>query len=167
MDTAVLLYAPVLDPLAARWRTSTAAAPPHLVLADPFVPSEQLDEGVVEELRWFFAGVDGLTVRFAAVQRHEGVLWLTPVEQQDVADLSEALTRRWPQEGVRPVHRPSLPIAEGDAVALDIVEAELAPQLPLAATLTGAGLWVREGEGWLERARFPLGQVDPQGGSDT
>ena len=155
----MLLYAPSLDGLTAGWRTrGDADAPPHLVLAHPFLPVEQVDVGVHEELRWFFAGVDGFAVRFGRVERREGVLWLVPEEQQEVTDLAAALALRWPEPAQTAPPVPRLAVARGDDAHLDEVERALQPHLPVTAELTAAGLWSTTDAGWSEVASLPLAE---------
>ncbi len=160
MDTAVLLYAPALDAVAAAWRgDGDADVPPHLVLAHPFLAADAVDVGVEEELRWFFRGVDGLRVRFGEVQRRDGVLWLLPERPSEVVDLAAALALRWPELAPVEPPVPSVALARGDDAHLDEVARDVQRLLPLDAELVRAGLWVRDGA-WAERAVLPLAEPD-------
>ena len=61
MESAVLLAVPEAEPLVHEWRavgdpSAAHGVPAHVTLLYPFLPSDQLDDGVIAELAWFFKG---------------------------------------------------------------------------------------------------------------
>jgi hypothetical protein len=103
-----------------------------LLAADLPGTARAIDDGDLEELRWFFAGVDAFRVSFSAMH---GV-----VDQVDeVRALADALARRWPETGA--------------VVAEPRLQSPGPHRVPLHARPDGAVLVV-EGA---DRATFPLG----------
>ena len=119
MTTAVVLPVP-LGPAA------------HVPLLVPFVPA---DEGIEEELRFFFSHIDALDLELTRTAGEVGLVGT------DVAALADALALRWPGTTVP------------DRVAVVGAPAE---RLPRRVHVDHAALW-RDGE---EVARFPL--CDPE-----
>ncbi len=174
MDTAVLLSVPEAEPLVHEWRgkgdpSAAHGVPAHVTLLHPFLPADRIDAGVLEELRWFFQGVDAFDVAFDKVGRFEeaGVVYLAPAGPA-LTELSRALVRRWPEckpyDGAIPID---------DLVAhLTIVHTEdralrqsagdaVSPQLPLVARAACASLWVCDDTGeWSEQQSFAFGEGD-------
>lgn len=169
MESAIILEVPEAEPLVGPWRAAgdpsvALGMPAHVTLLFPFVPDP--DVGTVEELRFFFAGVDGFPLDFSSVGELPEVLYLAPDQADVVRGLIEALARRWPgcppyggaSEDVVPhltvVHSPDRALRER---ARDGVTAGL----PVWSTATEASLWVREeGAPWHCLAAFPLAPAE-------
>ena len=171
MESAILLAVPEAEPLVHEWRaqgdpSAAHGVPAHVTLLYPFLPSEQLDVGVLAELDWFFRGVDAFEVQFSRVGRfeHAGVVWLEPGSDA-LIELTRALTRRWPEcppyKGEIPIDElvPHLTIVHTEDRALRQSAANaVSPGLPLRALLQQAALWVKDDDGeWTERAAFRFG----------
>lgn len=169
MESAVLLCVPEAEALVGRWRrehdpSAARGVPAHVTLLYPFLPAGQVDEGVLGELEWFFAGVDAFPLVFDAVGEFgaEGVVFLAPATEE-LAELTGALARRWPEcppyagKHERPV--PHLTAVHSpDAVVRAEACAQLQQGLPLSATASHAELWVCDNAGsWTQRARFAFG----------
>jgi hypothetical protein len=174
VESAILLCVPAAEPLVHEWRlkgdpSAAHGVPAHVTLLYPFLPAEQLDDGVVAELRWFFRGIDAFPVRFTSVRRFEaaGVVWLDP-ESDALLQLTRALARRWPEcppySGTIPVDEiePHLTIVQTDDRALRQSAANaVSPGLPLEVVASSAALWVQDGDGaWAERTPFPFGPAE-------
>ena len=172
MESAVLLCVPEAEALVGPWRrehdpSAERGVPAHVTLLYPFVPAAQVDEGVLGELEWFFAGVDAFALRFDAVGEFpaDGVVFLSPATAE-LADLSGALARRWPEcppysgKHERPV--PHLTAVHSDDPALRVRAcADLQECLPLSALASSAELWVCDDAGsWTRRASFPFGHPE-------
>ncbi len=170
MTSAVLLTVPEAEPLVGAWRaradpSAALGVPAHVTLLMPFVTDP--DVGIVEELRWFFAGVDGFALDFVRVDRFAGgASYLAPAQSEDCRQLTLALHRRWPDHppygGRFPDVVPHLTVvAEGDDALHAQARAALEPALPLRARAATAALWVRGGDGrWSELAELPLAEGD-------
>lgn len=165
----MLLCVPEAEELVGPWRdkadpSAAAGVPAHLTLLTPFLPADRVDEGVVAELAWFFAGVDAFPVRFDAVGEfpQAGVVYLEPVGDE-LDELAAALARRWPEappyEGRVDTPKAHLTVVHTPDAALRSQAAEaVAPELPLTATVAQAALWVCDEHGrWSEARTFPFG----------
>ncbi len=174
MDTAILLCVPAAEPLVREWRlkgdpSASHGVPAHVTLLCPFLPAAQIDEGVCEELRWFFRGIDSFPVRFGSIGRfeHEGVAFLKP-ESDDLVQLTKALARRWPEcppySGSIAIDDllPHLTIVQTDDRALRQSAANaVSPGLPLSITARAATLWIQGDDGeWAQGATFPFGPAE-------
>jgi hypothetical protein len=171
VESAILLCVPEAEPLVHEWRlkgdpSAAHGVPAHVTLLYPFLPVDALDDGVEEELRWFFRGIDAFPVRFTSVRRFEdaGVVWIEP-ESDVLLELTRALIRRWPEcppySGTIPVEDvlPHLTIVQTDDRALRQSAADaVSPGLPFEIVASSAALWVQDQDGtWTERTSFPFG----------
>jgi 2'-5' RNA ligase len=164
MESAILLTVPEAEPLVGALRAEGDASaaegvPAHVTLLFPFVPDP--DEGVVEELRYFFAHVDSFPLTFTSVGEFPEVVHLVPEETKDVSGLIEALVRRWPgyppYEGMFDEVVPHLTVVDTpDAALRTRARAHVGPGLPVAARAAEASLWVHGERGWTRLASFPL-----------
>ena len=158
MRTAVVLRIPELDELV----EGPDAAPAHVVLMDPFLPPEELDEGVAAELEWFFQGVDGFRLHFARVDQGPDGVWLVAQPDRDLRELTNALVRRWPEAGPPlDLSAPRLRLLHGgdDATRTRVCE-QASARVPMTVVVTAAALREQSGDGWRERAAFDLGEPE-------
>ena len=174
METAILLEVPEAEPLVGALRqegdpSAALGVPAHVTLLYPFV--EHPDAGVVEELRFFFAGVDGFPMDFSTVGEFPEVVYLAPDQADVVHGLIAALARRWPS---CPPYAGAFAVEEvvPHLTVVDTPDGELRARareavkggLPVSAAATEASLWGREGEApWHCLARFPLAPLDESG----
>jgi hypothetical protein len=174
VESAILLCVPEAEPLVHEWRlkgdpSAAHGVPAHVTLLYPFLPADELDDGVVAELRWFFRGIDAFPVRFTSVRRFEeaGVVWIDP-ESDALLQLTRALARRWPEcppySGTIPIDEiePHLTIVQTDDRALRQSAANaVSPGLPFEIVAASAALWVQDSDGaWAERTSFPFGPLE-------
>ena len=174
MESAILLCVPEAEPLVHEWRlmgdpSAAHGVPAHVTLLYPFLPVESLDDGVLEELRWFFGGIDAFRVRFSSVRRFEeaGVVWIDP-DSDELRELTRAVARRWPEcppySGTIPIDDllPHLTIVQTDDRALRQSAANaVSPGLPFEMLAASAALWVQDADGaWSERTSFPFGPAE-------
>ena len=174
METAILLCVPEAEPLVHEWRlkgdpSASHGVPAHVTLLYPFLPVAQVDEGVCEELRWFFGGIDSFRVRFSRVGRfeHEGVVFLQP-DSDDLVQMARSLARRWPEcppySGSIAIEDllPHLTIVQTDDRRLRQSAANaVSPGLPLTVTASAASLWAKDAAGeWSVHATFPFGPAE-------
>jgi 2'-5' RNA ligase len=168
METAVVCAFPELSSIVDGWRERTCddrpsiGIPPHVTLLHPFVPAELADDRVLEELERLFAAAAPFVVTFRELRRWPEMAYLAPEPSEPFSHLTEAIAERWPAyppyEGIHEAVIPHLTVACGDNALLDLVDADIAPKLPIDAVVTEAVLLVElEPErAWGKRAGFPL-----------
>lgn len=167
MESAILLTVPEAEPLVGHWRergdpSAAVGVPAHVTLLYPFVSDP--DVGIVEELRWFFRGVDGFPLTFSAIGQFPQVVYLAPDQADECHQLTAALARRWPScppyDGEFSVAEvvPHLTVVDSEDEQLrSRACVEVQRGLPVRSTARQAALWVSgEGGRWSELAVFPL-----------
>jgi 2'-5' RNA ligase len=168
MESAIILAVPEAEDLVGALRlegdvSAQNGVPAHVTLLYPFV--DDPDDGVVEELRFFFERVDGFSLTFSSVGEFPEVVYLAPDEAEVVQSLIAALVRRWP------AHQPYGGLLEVDEVIahLTVVDtpdsalrerarAQVEPGLPITCATVEASLWINPGGGWEQTATFPLAE---------
>lgn len=148
-----------LDPAAIR------GVPAHLTVLYPFLPPDEIDDGVLAEVAVGVGAVPAFDVRFERTGWFgDEVLWLAP---QPSAPLRELTTRVWqrfphcaPYEGAHPELIPHLTVGDHAAVT-DLREAEMivSAALPIRARVTHARLICGSTapNSWRTMTKFPLG----------
>jgi hypothetical protein len=170
VESAIVLAVPEAEPLVGALRqegdaSAARGVPAHVTLLYPFV--DDPDEGVLEELRFFFSHIDALDLDLTSVQQWPEVVYLAMDQAPEVNDLIAALCRRWPScppyGGLFAVEEviPHLTVIDSPDPALrERAVKELEAGLPLRAQVTEASLWVHGGydgtDRWTLRAVFPL-----------
>ncbi len=166
MESAIILSVPEAEPLVGALRlegdaSAAQGVPAHVTLLYPFV--DDPDDGIVEELRFFFAGVDAFPLTFTEVGRWPEVVYLAMDEASDVHGLISALVRRWP--GYPPYGGlfelaevvPHLTVVDTPDPELHArAAAQVALGLPVRGAAREASLWVHGADGWTQLAAFPL-----------
>jgi hypothetical protein len=173
-QSAVLLCVPEAEPLVGAWRSmgdpsAARGVPAHVTLLYPFLPAGALDEGVLGELEWFFAGVDAFGLQFEDLGQFEaeGVLYLRP-RGEVLVELVRSLALRWPEcppyGGKHPDPTPHLTVVHSADHRLRQQACDkVAAGLPLRATARQASLWVCDADGtWSERATFDFGPEEQE-----
>ncbi|MEU3558286.1 2'-5' RNA ligase family protein [Streptomyces fragilis] len=177
--TSLSVPLPGLDRLVAPWRRAwdTAArhgGTAHATVLFPFLPRERVDGAARAALAHVFAAHPPFELRFTGCARFPGVLWLRPEPDAPLRALTAAVTARWP--GHRPYDGlfgdldPHVTVANsGDARQHDLIEAALAPHLPLTERVSAVDLVAYDGNAWRQWLRLPLGRGDggPAGHSST
>jgi 2'-5' RNA ligase len=138
--------------------------PAHVTVLFPFVPAEEIDDALLEELRALFAGFEPFGFTLPRLRRFPTTLYLEPEPAGPFRELTRAVAERWPEhqpyEGEFEDVVPHLTVAQGEPELLDAAEADVAPKLPLVTRATEATLLVeveRFGELWEPRVTFPFG----------
>ena len=164
-QTALIIAVPEAEPLVGEWRerydNASVGVPAHVTLLVPFVPSEQLDDKLVAELRELFAAQPAFSFSLPRVARFEEVAWLAPEPDQPFRRLTELICSRYPDyppyEGIHDEVIPHLTVALGDAALQDRIAAELSPALPIEAHAREVTLLEQRADGsWHPRERLPL-----------
>jgi len=165
VESAILLEVPEAEPLVGSLRavgdpSASEGVPAHVTLLYPFV--EDPDEGIVEELRFFFAGVDGFRLDFSSVGMFPEVVYLAPDQDATLRGLMEALARRWPgclpYGGAFDDVTPHLTVVNTpDGALRSRAREEVMAGLPVSSVTAAASLWVQGADGrWSCLARFPM-----------
>ena len=151
-------------------RAASAGAQPHVTVLYPFLPERELTPAVERELASIAATIRPFEVRFATVQRFDGVVWLEPEPAAPFRALTDAVVARWPAwppyGGLFDEVIPHLTVVESEMAPLEAIAAALAPVLPVQARATHLDLWRQDAAGrWHPHWRFPLGAG--RGGRDA
>lgn len=134
---------------------------PHIPLVDPFTDPEDLDDGLLAELRGYFADVVPFGVRLADLSQFPaGPAYLTPEPAAPFRSLAHGVARLFP-ELPRPRGTvdpgPHLPVPLREGATLEDLRADLEPWLPVATVAAEAALWWwTDAEVWVA-ATFPFG----------
>jgi 2'-5' RNA ligase len=165
-ETALVVEVPEAEPLVSDWRakhdwSAQRGVPAHITLLYPFVPTERIDDGLVNDLRELFASQPAFSFRLTRVARFPEVAWLAPEPSEPFAALIELIVERYPDyppyEGIHDEVIPHLTVAEGGVELQDEVEAALAPHLPVEVSVHDISLLAEdESERWHRAERFPL-----------
>ena len=135
--------------------------PAHITVLFPFVPVDELDDQVSEELRELFAREPSFDFELPRVERFPEVVWLAPEPPEPFNRLTQLVFERFPDyppyEGVHETVIPHLTVAEGDAAVQEAVEAALTPHLPIRGRAERITLLVEDERCvWHATGRFAL-----------
>jgi hypothetical protein len=138
-----------------------SALVPHVPLLDPFAAVSDLDDGVLSELRSYFADVVPFAVRLTDLSQFPGgSAYLTPEPGAPFRHLTAGLVRLFPEfarrRGMFDVV-PHLTVQLGPGEDLERLRSDLDPWLPVATLAREAALWWLEEDGVRTLATFPFG----------
>jgi 2'-5' RNA ligase superfamily len=168
-ESALIVPVPEAEALVGAWReryddSARTGVPAHLTLLYPFLAPEEVTPPDLEQLSALFASAAATRYELVAVRRFSrGVLYLAPEPEGFLRELTWRIWALYPHRppygGVFRDVIPHLTVAQDpDHSLLDAVEAEVAPNLPIAAHATEAWLMLQDQEGrWQAGHRFPLG----------
>ena len=144
-------------------RSAAIGVPPHVTVLFPFLPPGRLDATVRHELADIVAEHDAFHVRFAAVGRFPGLLYLAPEPSDPFVALTEACAERFPDfppyGGVHDDIVPHLTVVETDEVPAEAVVRQLEAGLPFSYRIRAIEVITPSEEGpWHLRWRLPLGR---------
>lgn len=134
---------------------------PHVTLVSPFTATAEPDEGVLGELRTFFADVVPFEVTLDALTQFPGgSTYLVPEPATPFRRLSQRLLRLFP-ELPRPREigeaAPHLEVPLGRGEDVEVLRRDLAPWLPVTTMARVAELWWTEGDETRTLATFGFG----------
>lgn len=141
---------------------ASMGVPPHVTLLFPFITASALRPLVRRALVGIAAAVEPFDVRFAAVGRFPGVVWLMPEPAARFSALTEAIATRFPDyppyEGAFDEVIPHLTLVESPTAPLDQIAAAAQRHLPFTSRVAVMEVLV-EGpdERWRGHWRIPLG----------
>jgi hypothetical protein len=134
----------------------------HVTLLGPFADLDAIDDGLLSELRSFFADVTPFTFRLTEICRFpNGPTYLAPDPARPFRQLTHELSRRFPEyppyggefDDVVPHLTVPVPDSE-DPQALGL---QLEPRLPITAHAREAALWWYEPHRCRTLETFPFG----------
>ncbi|MBC7462003.1 MAG: 2'-5' RNA ligase family protein [Thermoleophilia bacterium] len=163
-DTAIVVLCPEVDERVRRWHVHapTPGLPSHVTLLYPFKRLADVTDADLTLLQAIFAAECVAPIAFARTGRFPGVLYLEPVDDARFRRLTDELVDAWPDfppyggmfDDVIPHLTVTHGVPEGE---LDMIEAELAPHLPLVTTADEAWLMTFDGDEWSCEARLAFG----------
>jgi hypothetical protein len=134
---------------------------PHVPLLGAFAEPDDIDEGVLGELRAYFADVVPFAVRLADVSQFPGgEAYLFPEPAAPFRHLAQGLVRLFPE---LPPRRdtvdlvPHLGVALRPGEDLEQLRHDLDPWLPVSTLAREAALWLPEEDGVRTLATFRFG----------
>lgn len=134
---------------------------PHVTLVDPFPSGPEPDEGVVAELRGYFADVVPFEVTFTEVTRFPGgPAYLAPDPAAPFRRLNQGLLRLFPELPRRTdvvTGGPHLEVPQPTGASGGPVEDDLAPWLPVTTTVRATELWWTDADTSRVLAGFDFG----------
>jgi 2'-5' RNA ligase len=164
--TALIVAVPEAEALVGAWRakhdwSAQHGVPAHVTLLFPFVPSEEVDEQLIGDLRDLFGSQPAFAYRLPRVDRFPEVAWLAPEPDEPFRRLTELIVSRYPDhppyEGIHNDVIPHLTVGEGDTTLQDEIDAALTPHLPIYAEARGVTLLLEDDMGhWRVCGEFPF-----------
>lgn len=145
-----------------KYDSARLGIPAHITILFPFVPLEELDDRIRDELRQLFATQPAISFSLTKVTVFpDETIWLAPEPSEPFRRLTELIVERYPEyppyEGIHDDIIPHLTVTSGDSSLRDEVEADLIPHLPIRAETRASTLLVEdESEHWSVDERFPL-----------
>jgi 2'-5' RNA ligase len=165
-DTALVLLVPEADSVVRSWRrahdpAATEGMPAHVTVLYPFIAEGDLNDRTLDEIAAIASEWEPFEVGFAGFGRFPQVLWLKP-HGTSCLELITQVRARWPE--CLPYGRtdleviPHLTITDGASEQVVArAQAEIAPQLPIRATISAIALMAFGGTRWVHRHGFALG----------
>ncbi|MGY1856292.1 2'-5' RNA ligase family protein [Modestobacter sp. SYSU DS0290] len=171
-ETAVLVLLPEAEPVVGDHRrqfdvSASWGVPAHVTVVYPFVPPNQVDDGVLAGLARAVAGQPAFDCELDRTAWFgEEVLWLAPADEEPFRRLTAAVVDAFPDHppylgahGTDP--SPHLSVAErrlGDEAGLRTVEEAVREHLPIRSRVATVSLFAgsREPGSWHPVAEFPL-----------
>lgn len=144
-----------------RWdEAAQAGAGPHVTILYPFLPCSGIAPADRDELAGIARSVAPFDVRFAVVRRFPGLVWIEPEPARPFAELTTAITERWPDYppygGIHASVIPHLTVvqSDGDSVPFGEVEDLTARAVPFTTRAERLELWCQDQVGrWRVRWR--------------
>ena len=166
--SALIVTIPEAEPVVAPHRelfdrAASWGVPAHVTVLFPFLPPGRLDATVRRKLVDIAAEHDPFHVRFTAVGRFPGLVYLAPEPSDPFVALTEACAERFPDfppyGGVHDEIVPHLTVVETDQVPVDAVVRQLEAGLPFSHRIRAIEVITPSEAGpWHLRWRLLLGR---------
>ena len=148
--STLLVPVAAAESVVGRWRERYdrwAAVPAHITVFAPFQPPRRFDAGTVFRLGAVAARHEPFSIVIATLERHGDGLRLLPERVDKLRELGADLAAEWPDvegAGRHPDRRFHLSVGRTeDEAELGRMEAAIAPELPISATIDELVLFVR------------------------
>jgi 2'-5' RNA ligase len=137
--------------------------PPHVTLLFPFIPAAALTPPIRCELAGIAASVEPFDVRFGAVGRFPGIVYLVPEPGRRFTALTDAIAARFPAyqpyEGAFEEVIPHLTLVESAAAPLDEIADLARRHLPFTHRVSVMEVLVEGPDArWRGHWRIPFGR---------
>jgi 2'-5' RNA ligase len=169
-ETAIICRVPEAERHIARYRerfdpSARRNVPAHVTILYPFMPPEDVDDGVLAELASIASAVRCFEYRLVETRRFPVSLYLAPQPDDSFAALTAAVFRAFPDyppfAGKFATVVPHVTVAHGDEAQLCEIEVELRIALaagsPVRARCSDMVLIENSSGRWEEMRCFPLG----------
>lgn len=141
--------------------------PAHVTINYPFLPIENDDSDIIDNLRQLFSSLQSFSFFFQNARRFPGVLYLEPSPSQPFIDLIQAVALRFPESppysGIYKDIVPHLTVATtDDHEALEDIchrfDTDSIGKLPIKAVVNEVWLMDHIQGAWTNRVSFALGE---------
>jgi 2'-5' RNA ligase len=168
-STALLVPVAEAEPLVGSLRkehdpSAAAGVPAHVTVMVPFLPPQELDAGLISELRAMLADIQPFAFRLAAVGWFaRSVLYLAPEPPEPFIAITELVSHQFgtaPYSGEYDTIVPHLTVAHAsDGVELAPIADRISNGLPLHCR--AEEVWLMESDAllWHRRQQFALGDA--------
>jgi 2'-5' RNA ligase len=169
-ETALICRVPEAERYIARYRerydpSARRNVPAHVTILYPFLPPEDVDAAVLDELAAIARAVRCFEYRLAETRRFPVSLYLAPQPEESFAALTAAVFRAFPDyppfAGKFATVVPHVTVAHADEAQLCEIEVELRIALASASTIRARCIemvLIENSSGrWEEMRVFPLG----------
>jgi 2'-5' RNA ligase len=169
-ETAIICRVPEAERHIARYRerfdpSARRNVPAHVTILYPFMPPDDVDDGVLAELASIASAVRCFEYRLVETRRFPVSLYLAPQPDDSFAALTAAVFRAFPDyppfAGKFATVVPHVTVAHGDEAQLCEIEVELRIALaagsPVRARCSDMVLIENSSGRWEEMRCFPLG----------
>jgi len=141
---------------------AVSGVPAHVTLLFPFLPADELTPAIRRRLAAIAAGARPFDVRFRAVRRFPGVIWLAPEPAEPFVTLTERIVVEFPGHppygGAHDAVIPHLTLGHGDEDVLARVERKVRGGVSFGDRVRAIELIAENGtDRWHRRWRIPLG----------
>ena len=171
-ESALILVIPEAEDLVGPYRLqhdpgAALGIPAHITTLYPFLPPEQINASVLDNLTRLFSTQPPIEVRFEGTSRFPGVLYLDPLPPEPLLTLINTVFAAFPDHppygGIYPEIKPHLTVAQSeDPALLDQLEAEIEElgrdAFPITSRVSEISLFEQHSTGWSPFAHFPLGK---------
>jgi hypothetical protein len=167
MESGLLVPVPEAEPIVGSWRarydeSAAKGVPAHITVLVPFVPPDDIDERLIEDLWELFAQAEPFSCSYGTTARFDDeVIYLAPEPARPFVELIERIVARYPAYppygGIHDVIVPHLTIGLAELGApFDEIDRDVRPRLPIRAQ--AREVWLMQGDDhWETRAVIPLG----------
>ena len=171
-ESAFIIRVSEAEPLVCNLRaqfdsSAKLGVPAHITVLYPFMPPESITAAILQQARAAISGIQPFEFRLAKVGRFPGVLYLAPEPTASFVELTDRLTRQFPDfppyAGKFQLLVPHLTVADGGESQATVAEVQLLALMkqygPVPARCDTVTLIENSSGRWKEKCSVPLGGV--------